>query len=230
MRHTAGFLFIYFAFGSPAVAQPQILNGGFDGGTGFNTVPGPWEIVSRTPDTLPPGGISPFAPDMPASPEGGNFVHAQAELPGVGASPVAGFAEAFQQTVTGLTVGVQYEISFWQANAGAFAGNEDRFDPGAWDVLFGAQVQRSPTTAAWQGQGLQFWEPVSLAFTASAPNQTLRFTAVDLPGVDSTTLPASGFGGVGLALDGVSIAVVPAPGTAALLLGSSMLATRRRRS
>jgi len=230
MNKVAGVAFASVVLAGSAFGQPIVQNGGFNGGTGFDTVPVPWEIVSRTPDTLPPGGISPFAPDMPASPEGGNFAHAQAELPGVGASPVAGFAEAFQQTVTGLTVGVQYEISFWQANAGAFAGNEDRFDPGAWDVLFGAQVQRSPTTAAFQGQGLQFWEPVSLTFTASAPNQTLRFTAVDLPGVDSTTLPQSGFGGVGLALDGVSIAVVPAPTTAALPLCAALLAVRRRRS
>jgi len=187
--------------------------------------------TTLAPDTIPPGGLLGFGVDMPASPQGGNFAIGQAELANVGASPFpTAFAESFEQTINNLVVGEQYTISFWQANAGVFVGGDARFDPGSWDVMFGVQTLRSPVTEVYAGRGNQAWQFVELEFTATAISQALRFTAVDLPGVDNITLPDSDFGGVGLAVDGVSIAVVPAPGTAALLLGSSMLAARRRRS
>jgi len=231
MNKVAGVAFASVVLAGSAFAQPIVQNGGFDGTPTLNTVPAPWQVVSRTPDTIPPGGLLGFGVDMPASPQGGNFAIGQAELANVGASPFpTAFAESFEQTINNLVVGEQYTISFWQANAGVFVGGDARFDPGSWDVMFGVQTLRSPVTEVYAGRGNQAWQFVELEFTATAISQALRFTAVDLPGVDNITLPDSDFGGVGLAVDGVSIAVVPAPGTAALLLGSSMLAARRRRS
>jgi len=224
---------IAFAAGAAgASAQPVIQNGGFEANTPtFGAVPNGWSIVSRTPDIIAPGGLQGAGPSVPASPAGGTFVGIQAELAGQGATPLAqGEAEAFEQTVTGLVPGVQYDVTFFQANIGYFFGSDARFDPGAIEVIFGTELRQSPLTLPFQGQGAQLWEPVSLRFTAALPDQILRFRAVDFPGVDATTLPASNFGGVGLGIDGVAISVVPSPASAGVLCLAGLAAARRRRS
>ena len=220
-----------------AVASGQnIVNGSMSGSPAANNVPVDWAIEAFTPDTIGPGGLSGagfgFAPQIAASPDGTTFIGLQAELANVGASPVAeSFAESVSTMVTDLVVGEMYDISFYQVNAQYVTGNQVRFDPGAFDVEFGGVVQRSPSTGAFQGQGNQVWQLITLTFVANAVEEKLTFTAVDLPGVDNQF---ANFGGVGLGLDGVSIELsadeIPAPATLTLLGMGGLAAARRRRA
>jgi len=205
-----------------ATAAP-IINGDFQGPVGTNRVPAPWAIVNLTPDTLQAGGI-PFgngtaAPGIPASPNGGTFGGAQAEL-GV-------FSESFEQDIAGLIIGTAYRVIFHQANAGYIAQNAHRLDPGRWEVTFGAQPLQTPVLA-WAGQNVQTWHEVTLNFgNAVAVSQTLRFRAVDVAG--------GTWRGTGMAVDGIRVeavpVIVPEPATGLLVAlgGSCALAVARTR-
>ncbi|MEM9082181.1 MAG: hypothetical protein AAGB34_01200 [Planctomycetota bacterium] len=215
---------------SAVSAAPVLTNGSMTDLPSFNKAAPGWSVVSFTPDVIGPGGLGGFAPGAPASPNGGTFAHLQAELAGQGASPVTtSFAEAIETTVTGLEAGKVYEIAFYQANLQAVAGTEARFDPGQVAVTFAGVTKSSPTTPMFEGQGSQTWQLVKLEFTATQAAETLRFTAVDLPGVDSTTFPNSGFGGTSIGVDGVTITLIPSPGSFVLLAMSGAVVVRRRR-
>ena len=120
------------------------------------------------------------------------------------------------QTLTGLTIGATYSVSFSEAAAqqSGFSGQTSDY----WTVGFGTKTLDSPTLTIGMG-GFSGWVQVALNFTAAASSQVLSFTAV------GTGAPPFA------ALDGVSVQV-PEPASFALL-GAAVLglaAIRRRRN
>lgn len=200
-RNTAFGASIVLAFSmlsAAANAQSLITNGGFEtttagtGQLGFNTNATGWTSANGTgwngsqpafnfvyapgsADTTGAvawdnGAVKLWGPNtgsnngLTASPEGGNFI----------AGDGAYYEGAISQTVSGLTVGQQYTLSFWMA-----AAQQSGFD-GAnwsqWNVTFGSE---SFSTAVMNNpsHGFTGWQQVTQTFTASATSQVLSFLA-----------------------------------------------------
>jgi hypothetical protein len=140
------------------------------------------------------------------SPDKGNYFLADGGTP---------YSASIQQSISGLTVGQAYKLTFWQAG-----GQEDcQFDDGSpcdppgnvnltqdWQVTFGStvltsQVMSTPihTSFAWNQQ--------IMYFTATATNQVLKFLAQGTP---DTGPPI-------VMLDGLDLEPAPEAGTSALL-------------
>jgi hypothetical protein len=146
-----------------------------------------------------------------ASADGGTFVHALSQV---------GSDEGVAQTISGLVVGGSYEIAFEQSISNR-AGFNAPGDLGFWSVSLGSQTLSgaSMTTPTLGVAGT--WVGQTLVFTATATSQELVFLAQFATGDR-----------VDLGLDGVSIQVVPEPGTlglTALGLVAGALAARRAR-
>ena len=148
---------------------------------------------------------------LPAtSPTGGNFVGADGAFE----------QGAITQTVTGLTVGTNYLLTFWWA-----AGQQSPFvgtTTENWGVTFGSQSYTTPTVTT-PSMGFSPWQQASVVFSATSASQVLSFLAAGTP---NGTPPFS-------LLDGVSLVAAPEPATWAVmtvgLAGASVFAARRRR-
>ncbi len=148
---------------------------------------------------------------MPASsPDGGNFIAAD------GAYMVA----PITQSITGLTAGVYYTVSFYWAAAQQYTYTGDTTEQ--WKVSLGGQTQ---ATAVYDNSshGFSGWFHESMTFLATDTNEALSFLAIGTP---SGEPPFS-------LLDGVSMQPVPEPASATLLLaglvGLARVVRRRRR-
>jgi hypothetical protein len=125
------------------------------------------------------------------------------------AGGAAGSDPSISQLITDLVVGQEYEVSgtyaSWiiassPANGRSFAADIDG-------------VELFTGTASTIGA----WRPFSLTFIASAPSANLRLRA-------ETNSTDNDF-----AVDSISVALVPSPGSLVLLGAGSVLVTRRRR-
>ena len=134
-----------------------------------------------------------------AAPGGGNYVLIDG---------AAAYSATLSQSVTGLTIGASYTLSFYQS-----AGQEVLASTGAasidyWQVAFGGQTKGSASqnsiTVQPGSTTSPGWQLVTYTFTATAINQTLSFlsvgsgappflflTGVDLEPVTSTPEPAT---------------------------------------
>jgi hypothetical protein len=150
------------------------------------------------------------------SPLGGNFLADDGEDT---------YTSAISQTISGLTIGHQYKLSF------VWAGSQFE-DPSSaayqgtvtsdWQVSLGSQTFTT-NVASYAGQGFTGWMAQSFTYTATSTSEVLSFLAQGTPnGVPPTAL-----------LDGVSLTAVPEPSTWAMMLAGfgvfGFAAYRRRR-
>lgn len=154
-----------------------------------------------------------YGPFPHTSPDGGDFVLADGD---------PNYSGAIWQTISGLTVGKEYTLSFYQA-----AGQQQGFTGPTterWQVTFGSDTKLSDQFTLPQG-GVGDWQKQTMTFTATAASQVLTFLAKGTPG----GAPPISF------LDGVSLQEVvpgvPEPATWAMLIagfGFVGFAARRR--
>lgn len=142
------------------------------------------------------------------SPTGGNFVASDGAY---GTAPIT-------QTIGGLTVGAQYQLSFYWA--AAQQKGWDGTTTENWTVSFGNQSYTTATVTN-ASHGFVPWQQQVYSFTASAVSQTLSFLAAGTP---SGTPPFS-------LLDGVVLTAAPEPASWLLMLvglgGLGVLMRRR---
>lgn len=217
-----------------ATAVNLVTNGGFEqtsngagqidaltSATGWSSAGYNFVFASGTADTTGTtgtyGGIKLWGPgDGSAngfmdSPSGGNFIAAD------GAYQTA----PIQQTINGLVVGQQYNVSFYWA--GAQQQGYSGLNNEQWLVSLGSQTIATATYAN-SSHGFSGWMAETFAYTATSTSEVLSFLAHGTPtGVPPFSL-----------LDGVTMtAVVPEPSSTALflsglvLLGVAMRARRR---
>ena len=152
------------------------------------------------------GGLNTVAP---TSPLGGNFLALDAAegYRGLGIS----------QTLTGLTKGQAYEVSFYWASGQqrGYTGSTTE----SLQVSFGANQTQSTSVVTNVSKGFTDWQKQSFVFTADGASDTLSFLAVGTP----AGLPPF------VLLDGVTFNAVPEPGSLALMgIGLVMTAAVHR--
>jgi len=141
---------------------------------------------------------------LTVSPDGGNFVALDGD-PGSGTGLDPG---EIQQTITGLTSGNQYTVTFYWA-----AAQEQGFNGATTEALhvgFGGSSQNT-TTVNNANHGFVNWMLTSMTFTADGPSDVLSFLAAGTP---SSCPPF-------VLLDGVTVngsSPVPEPGSVVLML------------
>ncbi|MEM9065746.1 MAG: hypothetical protein AAGB51_09690 [Planctomycetota bacterium] len=202
------------AFAATAHGQ-AFVNGSMTGPMATSTAPAGWTSWSGTVDTADATGPFNYTglPWMP-SPDGGTFVRA-----GAGTT-----SEGLSQVVSGFTVGVAYQIDFFQTNLGFVnpSGGAWTGDDGHFDLYIDGVAVASSTTISKPvlPDNSIVWTAESLTFVATSTTHDIGFLAVRVP---TGSLAAY------MGIDGVRVSQVPAPGVLATL-GGLALTTRRRRA
>ena len=153
--------------------------------SGGTEMPQGWLNLAISPDWAAPGFDTPFAPTMTTSPDGGNWIMGYSD---VSVAESVGVAIS----VTGFTIGLTYELSFYQAHN---SSNSSFGAAGAWDVSMFGTTQSSPLLVDVGDN--QVWSLATLQFGATAETSNLVFNV--------------GTADTGISLDGVSINEVSAP-------------------
>jgi hypothetical protein len=113
-----------------------------------------------------------------ANPGGGNFLALDGDTQ---------YNAKFSQSITGLTVGNTYQLSFDYAGAQQTGFSGPQQVTSYLNVTFGSESQNTQTLVranSTNGSDGVFtgWSVVTMDFTASAANQTLAFLAIGTPG------------------------------------------------
>ncbi len=144
-----------------------------------------------------------------ASPAGGAYVAADGAFG----------TDAISQTITGLTVGANYLLTFYWA-----AAQQQSYDgptTESWGVTFGASTYNTVTVST-PNHGFTPWRQETVVFRATSTSQVLSFLAAGAPsGVPPFSL-----------LDGVSLVAAPEPATWGMIVvgltGIAFVGWRRR--
>lgn len=190
-----------------------IVNGSFETGTAIS--PAPFQTLNATDSTSIAGwtvtsGSIDYIGSYWTAQDGGRSL----DMNGLTAGSIS-------QTITGLTVGQGYKVSFW------LAGNPDRQDLGTIKTL-GVTASAGSDTFTFDVLGSSLptlnWVLKSFFFTATDTSADLTFAS----------LTGGSFPAFGAALDNVSLSETPLP-PALILFGSALaglglLGRRRRRS
>ena len=130
--------------------------------------------------------------------------------------------QGITQTISGLTVGDTYELSFWSmSNHDGHGFMQD------WQVTFGGESATGEQTTPNADNFSGTWVQSTMSFTASSTSQALTFVAQYLPGSVPEMLNLDG-----VVLTQKSVSTVPEPASWALLLagfGGVLAVARRRR-
>ncbi len=159
-----------------------------------------------------------------------NFTGDSPDGEGVGAFMVLdgdpNFTSPFQQSISGLTVGQQYNLQFYWA--GGELSNRTGFETIKLTGSFGASAFTTETFNNTKPVGItgdfSGWRLEKFSFKATSTSQLLSFLAAGTP---ANNLPPVAF------LDGVSLTAVPEPATWAIMLmgfaglGAALRARRR---
>jgi hypothetical protein len=227
---------IALSFGalSSARAANLVQNGGFEintgnGQVGFNTTISNWSIdgppnytflyAPGTADTT--GAVGQYTPvslwgtnnggpnTITTSPDGGYFI----------AQDPAFQAAAISQSISGLTPGLQYIVSFYWGVAQQHGFDGPTFD--SWTVSLGSE-SHTTNTVNDPNHGFLAWTQQTFTFTATGTTETLSFLANGGP---SGSVPPFAL------LDSVTMTAVPEPSTMSLFaLGLLGVIGLRRRS
>lgn len=211
-----------------AHANNLITNGGFDDGfldphyrlkEPFNDIkPIGWSggdalVLISAPgfaDVSGSGLLTVWGPFPATSPQGGFFVMAVGD---------PNHRASIYQTLTGLTPGQAYAVSFYQAAGQAIPETDPTTE--RWLVSFGGTTKASDKFSL-PGKGIGPWEQQRLEFRADASTLTISFLADGTP----IGAPPVSF------LDGITVSQVPEPTSLMLtslgLIGFGMLRLRRR--
>lgn len=146
------------------------------------------------------------------SPQGGNYVAADGD---------STYNVPLTQSISGLTIGQEYELSFYWA-----AGQQRTFDGPTterWQVSLGSETYSTPTYSL-ANHDFSGWMTQTMTFTATSATSVLSFLAVGTP----NGLPPF------VLLDGVSMKAVPEPAAGALviagLFGCALIRRRLKKS
>lgn len=214
---------VLLALAAPAAATNLVTNGSFEdtsvaAKTTFAGNVAGWSGGALLTFIDPPGTadngvyLSVHGPFPDHSPDGGNFVEADGD-------PT--YASPISQTISGLTAGRSYHLTFLQAAGQQVGGHGATTE--RWSVSLGDQTQLS-SRYALPNAGVGPWQRQFMTFTATGAAEVLTFLATGTP----HGAPPISF------LDGVSLTDgAPEPAEWALLVagfGLVGVAVRRRAS
>lgn len=138
-----------------------------------------------------------------SSSDGGTFVISHA---------VQTYNTAIYQTLTNLTVGQMYSVTFSQAGGQNVNYSGDTW--AQWIVGFGSQTKQSDVMIT-PSEGIHPWEQQTFYFTADSTSETLSFRANGGDVVNRQLIYGSNDAPIAY-LDGVSVNAVPEPSSLAL--------------
>ncbi len=137
------------------------------------------------------------------SPDGGNFLAVDPAYRGAG----GGKSNPVTQTITGLTPGDEYAVTFYYA--GAEQSGFSKATTEGWTVGFGADPTQSTPMLSTASMGFTGWDKETFDFKATGTSDVLSFVA---DSTSAASLPPFAL------LDGVSVTSVPEPATWAMML------------
>lgn len=204
---------------SAQASAVTVANGSFELLAGYGTtVPGglnlagwfhPDPDLTMTAITASALNAQPGRSGSTASPNGGMFLVADC-IRACGYNAVTRPKyNTIEQTLTGLSVGQRYDVSFYQAaeSVQAFDANTGIY----WDVSLGSTTLRSESIFIKSVGPATPWTKQTLTFVADSASMVLAFAANSTAAVAPEPL---------LFLDGVEVtAAVPEPATYVLMLG-----------
>lgn len=187
-----------------------VMGPGTIGRQGVGILPAPtpqaFNVYGPT-DAFGNGGNYSGTVESMESPSGGNFLLMDGD---------PNYAAFLTQTISGLVIGGQYELTFDWA-AGQLVGFDGPTTE-SWAVKFGDESYHTEFSSNAE-HDFRPWQAESVTFTATATSQVLSFIAEGTP---------VGFPPISL-LDNVSILSVPEPGCVTLVTAFSTLALFKRR-
>lgn len=199
-----------------ARAESLVVNGSLEGSIANMDVPTGWTVLAGTPDTVDltsnvgvSGWLS-FGVAPTASPDGGTWV-------GLGID--GSYIESFGQTLSGLSIGQTYTVSWQAANFGINNSANSYLGSNAIGVMLdGASIG--------QGSSLSLsssWSTQSLTFVATSASQLLSFQLA------TSEKAYLGIDGISVSTGGIAPAV-PEPSTWLMMaMGLAALGAARRR-